>query len=54
MTTEHIVCAAVRRGRRIALGARHYDDFMIALLGIPKESDEQGFVPMAFTDDQNN
>lgn len=41
MKTERIVCAAIRRGNRIALGARHYDDFMIALLGIPKAGDEQ-------------
>jgi hypothetical protein len=44
MTTKRIVCAAVRRGSRVALGARHYDDFMIALLGIPKAGDEQGFI----------
>lgn len=44
MKTKRIVCAAVRRGDRIALGARHYDCFMIALLGIPKASDEQGFI----------
>lgn len=44
MKTKRIVCAAIRRGNRIALGARHYDDFMIALLGIPKAGDEQGFI----------
>lgn len=44
METKRIVCAAVRRGSRVALGARHYDDFMIALLGIPKNGDEQGFI----------
>jgi hypothetical protein len=44
MTTKRIVCAAIRRGNRIALGARHYDDFMITLLGVPKDSDEQGFI----------
>ena len=44
MTTKRIVCAAIRRGRRIALGARHCDEFMKPLLGIPKEGDEQGFI----------
>jgi hypothetical protein len=44
MATKRIVCAAIKRRDVVALGARHYDEFMLSLLALPEKDDEQGFI----------
>lgn len=52
MSDPHIVCAAIRVGDQIIVGARHYDEVMIAQLRARKELNdtsnwrtaEQGFI----------